>query len=429
MKRLLSLYNTTLLLIFGLIVLHAPMSVWLGTTFPGYDLLIKSWKEILMLALIPVAGYLLWRNRPVARELMRDRLIWLIGGYALLHLVLLAVFWRDATSGLAGMAIDLRYLLFLVLVYTALKLQPDMKKYFLRVGLVGAAAVLIFSLLQIFILPRDALSHIGYGEGTIAPYITIDQNYDYVRINGTLRGPNPLGAYMVIVMAVVSASVLMGKLSRRRVAELAVILTAPAMVLYSSHSRSAWIAAVVALLIVGFIALAHRKVPHLKHIAAGVVGVLVLAGAGLYIFQNSSFVQNTILHINPESSTVSKSNTEHMESLITGTYRALKEPFGTGVGSTGSASLFTDSPAIIENQYLFVAHESGWLGLVLFLAIFGVIMARLWSRRQDPLVLGIFASGVGLALIGLLLPVWADDTVSLVWWGLAAVGLSKKVVK
>jgi hypothetical protein len=31
------------------------------------------------------------------------------------------------------------------------------------------------------------------------------------------------------------------------------------------------------------------------------------------------------------------------------------------------------------------------------------------------------ASGIGLALIGLLLPVWVDDTVSIVWWGLAAI--------
>jgi len=37
------------------------------------------------------------------------------------------------------------------------------------------------------------------------------------------------------------------------------------------------------------------------------------------------------------------------------------------------------------------------------------------------LALGVFASGIGLALVGFFLPVWADDTVSIIWWGLAAV--------
>ena len=79
---------------------------------------------------------------------------------------------------------------------------------------------------------------------------------------------------------------------------------------------------------------------------------------------------------------------------------------------------------IIENQYLFIAHETGWLGLLIFIALFGLIMRSLWQQRQDWLSLGVFASGIGLSLIGLLLPVWADDTVSIVWWGLAAIAIA-----
>jgi hypothetical protein len=72
---------------------------------------------------------------------------------------------------------------------------------------------------------------------------------------------------------------------------------------------------------------------------------------------------------------------------------------------------------------LFIAHEAGWLGLLLFIAIFGLVMVRLWHARADWLALGVFASGIGLALIGLLLPVWVDDTVAIVWWALAAVAI------
>ena len=70
-----------------------------------------------------------------------------------------------------------------------------------------------------------------------------------------------------------------------------------------------------------------------------------------------------------------------------------------------------------------IAHEIGWFGLAIYLVIIFVVMRRLWLGRNYWLALAAFASGVGLALIGLLLPVWADDTVSITWWGMAAIAL------
>ncbi|MGE5299140.1 MAG: hypothetical protein ACM3KF_03815, partial [Acidobacteriota bacterium] len=110
---------------------------------------------------------------------------------------------------------------------------------------------------------------------------------------------------------------------------------------------------------------------------------------------------------------------------IDGTAKMLASPLGSGVGSTGSASLYGDAPVIIENQYLFTAHEVGWPGLGLFVVIFTIIMIRLWKLRQSWKALAVFASGAGLTVIGLLLPVWVDDTVSIIWWGLAAVVLAE----
>jgi hypothetical protein len=51
-------------------------------------------------------------------------------------------------------------------------------------------------------------------------------------------------------------------------------------------------------------------------------------------------------------------------------------------------------------------------------------MMRLWRKRSDWLALGVFAGGISLAIIGLLLPVWVDDTVSIIWWGMAAIALA-----
>jgi hypothetical protein len=148
-----------------------------------------------------------------------------------------------------------------------------------------------------------------------------------------------------------------------------------------------------------------------------------MAAGGLLIARDTSFVSNVLLHEDPSGGNEINSNEGHIESLSYGLDRLIHQPLGAGVGSTGSASLFGDQPVIIENQYLFIAHEIGWLGLLVFAALFVIVMIRLWRVRSDWLGLGVFASGIGLALIGILLPVWVDDTVSIIWWGLAAVVL------
>jgi len=48
----------------------------------------------------------------------------------------------------------------------------------------------------------------------------------------------------------------------------------------------------------------------------------------------------------------------------------------------------------------------------------------LWLRRSDPLALGLFASLMGIGLIGLLSHVWTDDTLAYVWWGLAGIAMA-----
>ena len=119
-----------------------------------------------------------------------------------------------------------------------------------------------------------------------------------------------------------------------------------------------------------------------------------------------------------------------MASLSNGLARVVSQPFGAGVGSTGSASLYDGTSSndfIIENYYFFVAHESGYAGLVVFLALFGTILWQLYVRRSGWPAAGLLGAGIGLALIGILLPVWVDETVAIVWWGIAGAILASKV--
>lgn len=427
-NRLSMLYLGLLLFIFGFIVLHAPFTVVISTLVPAASDIAKSWKEMLMAIAGLCAVGLIVKHR-AWKPLVQDKLLWVIIGYVVLHVVTIAVLPQGLASTLAGLAIDLRYIAFFTLVYIALVFYPVVRPLFVRIGAIGAALVAGFGTLQLF-LPKDILTHIGYGKDTIAPYMTVDRNHDFIRINSTLRGPNPLGAYVATILSMVVSFVVLQykRLSSRSSRWLMGVFSLCLLVtLWASYSRSALLAAAFGLAVIA-LCLWGKKAKTVKPMWWLVAGctILALAFGGYMIGKDSSFVSNVILHEDPAEGNDSGSNDGHVESLQYGIRAMIAQPFGAGVGSTGTASYHGDSPLIIENQYLFIAHEIGWLGILLFLVLFIEVMRRLWLRRKDWLALGVFASGVGLGIIGILQPVWVDDTVSLIWWGLAAVAIASK---
>jgi len=411
-----------LLAVLGLIVLHAPLTVWLGTVVPDYSLAIKAWKEVLitLATLLVAAG--LWLSGKW-RAFVNQPLVVLALVYIALHIFMLGIYPQPFSNTVAGLLIDLRYVAYFAVVLGFLTLYPKYKGAFIRIGVAGAVIVVGFAVLQMF-MPKYALEAIGYGDSTIQPYLTVDKNPDFVRHNSTLRGPNPLGAYAGMVIAGVLAYWLAARkklIGWKSYLPLIILLVAASVALWTSYSRSAAIGALVAAILVFAAKYGFTMSRRTWHIAAAVV--VIMYGA-VYLARDTAFVHNVILHDNPTTGAEVTSNAAHAESLAFGMERMLTQPLGAGIGSTGSASIINNTEGlIIENQYFMIAHEVGWLGLVLFLVLYGALLKQLWVRRSSWLATTVFASGVGLAVIGLLLPVWADDTVSIVWWGMAAVAL------
>lgn len=429
-----------LLIVFGGVVLHAPLTVWLSTIFvdaggAGLDssLIIKSWKEILLgLALLLCVVILTTKKE---WSVVRTKPMYFIAGFALLNLALVPVFYTGIEATIAGLFINLRFLLFFALVYVAVCLYPGAYRLFMRVFIGGAALVVGFAIMQITVLPNDFLSHIGYGEQTIAPYLTVDNNENYVRINSTLRGPNPLGLYATIVLAA-CLTLLLPLLPLRPLRHpqflkkyemwlIAGLGVGAGAALLASYSRSAALAALAAIGIIVLVVYGRRIS---RVVWFGFAVLALILGGSLVALRDTELVSQVILHEDPNEGNNVNSNDGHVDSLAEGTERMLRQPLGGGVGSTGSASLLTEDPIIIENQYLFIAHEVGWPGLALFLTVNYLVLAEAWRRRkQHWLALAVFASGVGIAIAGLFLPVWVDDTVSIIWWGLAGVVLAMGV--
>lgn len=421
-----ALFVGILLVIFGGVILHAPLSVGLTSLFPEYELLIKSWKEVLLgvalvLSIILLTVYKRW-------ALIKTKAVYLIAGFALVNVLLIPFFPTSFEAVVAGLFINLRFFLFFVLVYVAVKLYPRSYRLFLLTFAGGALVVTVFAMLQATVLPHDILKYIGYNQSTILPFMTVDENINYIRINSTLRGPNPLGVYAVIVLSMVLFAWLRSprKLTNKEQVLGATLAAGSVVALLASYSRSA---ALAALLAVGTILAVIYKKNISRAIWIGLVAVALVLTGSLVALRDTQFVSQVILHEDPHEGNDINSNDGHLESLKDGTGRMIQQPLGAGVGSTGSASLYGDAPTIIENQYLFVAHENGWPGLILFLAISYYVLLGLWRRRFERLALAVFASGVGIVLAGLFLPVWVDDTVSIIWWGLAAVMLAAPVVQ
>jgi hypothetical protein len=410
-----------IIIIFGLIVFHAPLSVWLGSLIPEYDLVIKAWKELLMLC-IAILLLLSLSYRGILRKVFGDRLIQLICAYTILHLITLVFLEGNQRQIIAGLMIDLRYIAFFALVYIATRFILLPRQHVLWVFAGSSGLSLLFAVLQITILPRDVLQYIGYNKDTIQPFLTVDRNENFIRINGTMRGPNPLGAVvMVWTMCVGVFAAMHRKFTHKKWWLFLSLYLMLGLTLWSTYSRSAVVGICVSV-IVAVILWHNLRLPRSFYLVF--TSFAVIAAFCFITLRDTHFFQAVIFHTDPSEGNTVNSDEGHADSLSDGMRRAFSQPFGAGIGSTGSASYFSDQPVIIENQYLLIAHEVGWLGILLFLIIFGVVLHRLaLQSKKDWLAMAVASSGIGLAVIGIILPVFADDTVSIIWWGLAGLAL------
>lgn len=402
---------------------HAFITVWVASIF-GHYTAFRLWKELLLACAAIMAAAILLLNAPIRRRLYRDWLFCLIGLYA--ALVVLAGLCAYHSSGvnrtalLDGILLDLRFLLFFVVAWLVSQKRDFLHTYWRQLLFLPAAVVVAVGLLQRFVLPYDFLRHFGYDSNTISPYETIDHKKAYLRIQSTLRGANPLGAYLVMIVA--ALAVYGRQIFARWWRWLLAVGSALALVL--TYSRSAWIGAVVSLAVVVFMQTATNK--RIQKIVLLVVagGVLILAGT-MVILRHNDYVQNTFFHTDEHSTSATSSNTGHVAALKNGARDMIHHPLGSGTGTAGPASQHNLRPArIAENYYIQIGQETGFIGLGLFVAINVIVAIRLWRRREDALARMLLASLAGITIVNVLSHAWTDDTLSYIWWGLAGAALA-----
>lgn len=405
-----------------LLPFHAFFTTWLGSNFQHLDAW-RIWKEVAIVMALPFTLWLCLKKSELRRWLKTDWLVRLCLLYASLFLSagLWALYQHHVNQAalIYGWLSDLRYFGLMLIIMAVVAVDDFLRRHWVRIMLGSSLIVVIFGLLQRFALSYDFLHHFGYGPKTIPAYQTVDQKLEYRRVQSTLRGANPLGAYLVLILTVAAS-----QWHRRQLRWLVGgLMLGGLMVLGFTYSRSAWLALLPA---VGLVLWWQYNNPKLHRlILLGLAAVLVAGGTSLLLARQDRVLQNTFFHTDSTSLSPQSSNAGRAAALEAGLRDVWHEPLGRGPGTAGPASTRNNHPGrIAENYYIQIAQEVGWLGLGLFIAINLLIVIRLWRQRTDPLVQVLLAGWLGLSLVNLVSHAWADDTLGLLFFGLVGIALA-----
>jgi O-antigen ligase len=277
------------------------------------------------------------------------------------------------------------------------------------VVIAGAGIVTAYDVLQIFVLPANFLTHFGYGPSTILPYQHIADGTNALRFPGTLGGPNQLGTYLILPLTL---SLI---LAIRRKWYLLLTLTALTS-LIATYSRAAWLGAIAAVCFV-IIRLVPTRFRTKLTVGIGLAAVAALLALPFVMNQNGP-LQYFLLHSSVAThDQANLSDSQHVSSLKNGLSQDLKAPLGHGLGTAGPATFHAGQGNIIENYYLQVAYETGWLGLLAFIATLGLlIQALIRADKASPLATAAAAAVIGVSIASLVLPAWTDSSTALIIW-------------
>lgn len=416
--------------------LHIFLSTWLGTTFGALEFAKIAKDIVLVLGFMAVA---IASVRQVwLKRFFTDKLVWVIAAYGVFTVLMALTHNTQQSAEVLGVVYNLRFLVFFLYGMLLYKLY-DGEQVFqkaVKVALISGAIVGLFGVVQYTVLPDDALTHVGYSrENGVLPAFFIDDKPDLERVMSTVRDPNSLASYLVIIALLGMAGWLAHKNKRIKLFFTGVILLSLLSILLS-FSRSGWLGLIlgIGVFTAGYLLNKYSFKGLIKKYKWWFISsttALVLAAFALFAFKDSYLVQNVILHAD-QSTQLEDPNELRLRFWQESLQAGIEQPFGYGPGTAGLASIRNTEQGTIlnENYYLQILHEVGIIGLVLFLAVIGLLLARLWKvfRQQNNLwALALFASLIGLCFTNFLVHIWSNEAVAYTFWGLAGLLVLSKI--
>lgn len=400
---------------------HILLSTWFGTFF-GVLTGAKVALNIVLAALVIISLPEIIRTGLLAR-LFKNTLWQLALGFVALNLILLIARPTDWDAAVLGLTYNLRFLVAGGLVWCLAQLFPTIlePKKLVKYVLFASIPVIVFGILQYFVFPSDFLESFGYSRANgVLPAFFIDDKPDLPRIMSFLRDPNTLGSYLIIILSLAGAFLLAKGRHILSKPVLGWVIAGAGICLVLTFSRSAWLGAVVAGLVLGLRSPRGWELArtYKMTLLASLLALLCIVTVGGIIYKDSYFAKNIVFHADEQ--TVMEDPNELRGRFWRESVESIKaEPLGSGPGKAGLASIKNDVDGVVlnENYYLQTAQETGILGIVMFASILVLAGVALWKAGVgDPVAVALFSAFTGLLVTNLLVHIWANEAVALTFW-------------
>lgn len=332
-------------------------------------------------------------------------------------------------SALLGSVYNLRLPGFLLLGYGTVLLYPKQitLQSVAKLIVIVSTVVALLGIAQFF-LPKDVLTHVGYGidRGTRAAFF-IDDKEGLPRIMSTLREPNALGAYLILPAGLLAFLVTQYREKRTKLLLMGVLLL-HGIAIALTFSRSAWAGLALVVILVALACYRGQIVRFVRRYWMVLVALVLLLFGGLYVVRNHPLVDSYITHSSDDADL--DSNDYHWLFLKQGVEGIIDKPLGHGPGTAGLASIQNPSGSFLtENYYVQVGYEVGLIGLAIFVAINYVVYTELWKRRQSSVAVALLAAFWAYVVVNMVLHIWANEAVACQWWILAGLVIGAVAAK
>jgi hypothetical protein len=423
MRNLKKIPYVASLILLAYMPFHIFLSQSLSLITGGLDLW-KIGKDIVLALAVVFTICLVWQQRKGSKAF--NILVLLTAVYGALHLVL----WLTHPglydrSAMLGIIYNMRLPLSAILGYGAVLLWSKFDfSSVIKIILLVSTVVAGLGVLQYF-LPNDILTHLGYSldRGARAAFF-VENNPNLPRIMSTLREPNALGAYLVLPITAIGLFLLKTTDANKRYM-LAGMLGLHLLAVFLTFSRSAWLAAGLALALVVWWHFRALMLALLRRFWLVIAGLILVAGSIAFAARNTTVYQQYIVHSDPQEQVADlDSNDLHTLLIEEGLKGIAKEPLGHGPGTAGLASIQNPKGGqLTENYYVQIGYEIGIAGLLLFVGINAWLYLRIW-KRHDEVAIILCASFWAYVLTNMLLHTWSNEAVAIQWWLLAGMALA-----